>query len=76
MATVPEAAQPKPSISQSVTLNFDHMTWSDLRQFVGMADQAFVDGGETVTLAWDESDSEDPYAPPIGLTFSVLAGGG
>ena len=50
------------------------MTWGGLRQFVGMADLALVDDGEAVVLAWDERDSEDPYAPPIGLTFCILKG--
>ena len=74
MATVPKAAQATPSITQATTIHFDHMTWGGLRQFVGMADLALVDDGEAVVLAWDERDSEDPYAPPIGLTFCILKG--
>ena len=62
--------KPKPSIFQSTTIHFDCMTWGELRQFVGMADLAFVDDSETVTLAWDQSDYDDPNSPPIGLTFT------
>ena len=68
--TPAEESQPKPSIFQSTTIHFDHMTWSDLRQFVGMADLVFVDGSEPVDLAWDESDYDDPNSPPIGLKFT------
>lgn len=72
MATVPEAAQPKPSIVQSTTIHFDHMTWGELRQFVAMADLVFVDDGEPVAFAWNESDYDDPNSPPIGLMFTGL----
>jgi len=75
MATVPEATQSKPSISQSVTLHFDHMTWGDLKRFVALADLVYVDDSESVDLAWDDEDANDPYAAPIGLTFCSLIGG-
>jgi hypothetical protein len=78
MATVPktsEQAQQKPSICVSVQINFDHMTWGELKHFITLADREHVDDSEPVCLAWDESDYDDSYAAPIGLKFSTLDSG-
>ena len=74
MATMPQEAdipQPKPSIHMSVTIEFEHMTWGELRGFIAMADHDGVPDDEMVALAFvpDVDDFE-----PIGLTFSTYVG--